>query len=439
MKGDYVEKLAHFAAGLRLTDIPERIHERARLVLLDTCGTIIGGRAQREVDDFAAWANSKGDTAMRALADGTAGVTQELDEGCAAARGHPGVHVVPAALATAAEQRSTGSAMLLALVAGYETAARMGAAMRLRDGFHPHGTWGTPGGAVAVGRLIGLDERQLAQAIRLGATLSLAPDYEAVYEGVPSRNLWAGMGNLASVVAARAALAGYTAPSDAPGNTYGRGIGISFDPDIAIEGLGEDWYLGRNYFKLYACCRHVHASIDAFRAAVDALPVAPQDIERIDVYTYARAVSATGRPDVPQTPLAAKFSIAYSLAAYLHRGNVDDASFHPPVLGDPALVAMMAKVNVAEDPALSAKLPAKRGARVEMTLKDGARRVAEVSGSRGDPDDAFSWDQMVLKFRALAGPSIGEERVSVMLREITDIDRAPSIAALLEAMNGKND
>ena len=438
MNTDYIDKLAHFAAGLRLADVPDHVLERARLVLLDTCGAILGGRSQREVGVFGAWANGNDDAAMRALADGTAGVTQELDEGCAAARGHPGVHVVPAALATGAEQRSTGSAVLLAVVAGYETAARMGAATRLREGFHPHGTWGTPGGAVAVGRLIGLDARQLAQAIRLGATLSFAPDYQAVFEGTPSRNLWGGMGNLASIVAARAAMAGYTAPDDAPGNTYGRGIGISFDHDVAGAGLGHDWYLGRNYFKLYACCRHTHAPIDAFRAVVDALPASPQDIERIDVYTYERAVAATGRPDVPRTPLAAKFSIPYILAAYLHRRSLDDAAFQQPVLGDPALIATMAKVRVAEDPALSAKLPAKRGARVEMTLKDGRRHVAEVPGSRGDPGDALSWDEVERKFRALAVPVIGEERAAIMVREVTHIERAPSIAALLAAMNSKN-
>jgi len=436
MNDDYIERLARFAAGLQLTDIPDRVLERARLVLLDTCGAIIGGRTLREVGPFAAWAGAKGDAAMRALADGTAGVSQELDEGCAAARGHPGVHVVPATLAVGAEQHATGDAVLLAMIAGYETAARMGAATRLRDGMHPHGTWGTPGGAVAVGRLIGLDERQLAQAIRLGATLSLAPDYQAVFEGVPSRNLWAGMGNLASVVAARAAQAGYAAPRDAPGNTYGRGIGVSFDPGVAGAGLGEDWYLGRNYFKLYACCRHTHAAIDAFRAALAALPAAPADIERIDVHTYERAVAATGRPDLPHTPLAAKFSIAYTFAAWLHRGNLDDASFHPPVLGDPALVAMMGKVRVAEDPALSAMLPAKRGARVKLVLSDGRRHVAEVSGSRGDPGDALSRAEVEQKFRALADPVIGEARARTMVREITNIERAPSIAALLQAMNG---
>lgn len=285
MTSDYIQQLAHFAAGLRLADVLVRVLERARGggVLPDTCGVILGGRTHREVDSFAKRANANGDVHTRALADGTAAVSQELDNGCAEARGHPDAHVVPAPLAVAAEQNASDAALLLAVIAGYENAARMGAAMCLREGLHLHRTWGMPSGAVAVGLLIGLDERELAPAI--GATLSLAPDYQAVFEVTTSRSLWAGTGNLASVIAVRAAFTGFTGPGDAPSNTYGRGIGVSFDAAVAGGGLGDGRYLDRNCLKRYACCGHTHAAIDAFRTVVDALAASPQDIERIDVHT----------------------------------------------------------------------------------------------------------------------------------------------------------
>ena len=73
------------------------------------------------------------------------GTCHELDKGHRFARGHPGVHVVPAVLAWAGAHEVHGRDALLAVILGYEAAARLGSAMRMRAGGHPHGTWGTVG------------------------------------------------------------------------------------------------------------------------------------------------------------------------------------------------------------------------------------------------------------------------------------------------------
>jgi 2-methylcitrate dehydratase PrpD len=186
----------------------------------------------------------------------------------------------------------SGKALLEAVIAGYEVGARLGAATQFRDGIHPHGTWGACGGAVAVGRLTGLDRGQLSAAIRIASALAVATNYQVVRDGATARNLWSGMGNLVAIVAAQSVQAGFSGPFDGPANIYGETLGKSFDRHVASAGLGSDWYLGRNYFKLYACCRHAHASIDALRLIVDGLSLSPDKIERIEVHTYGRAAAA---------------------------------------------------------------------------------------------------------------------------------------------------
>src|SRR6202030_1661799 len=98
---------------------------------------------------------------MAAFLNGTAGTMLEIDEGNQFARGHPGIHVVPAVLAAAEELGSSGSDVLLAIALGYEIGSRVGIASKLRVTMHPHGTWGTVGAAVAVARLHGASSKQM--------------------------------------------------------------------------------------------------------------------------------------------------------------------------------------------------------------------------------------------------------------------------------------
>src|SRR5258706_15924832 len=86
-----------------------------------------------------------------ALLNGTAGTWLELDEGNLYAKGHPGIQVVPAAVALAQETTCSGTDLLLAIALGYELSARISRAANVRLSVHPHGTYGVIGAAVAAG------------------------------------------------------------------------------------------------------------------------------------------------------------------------------------------------------------------------------------------------------------------------------------------------
>src|SRR5690606_15378426 len=80
---------------------------------------------------------------------------------------HPAASVLPAVLSTAAHVGASGQAMVTAFVIGIEAAARLGMVARgsfHQVGFHPTGVIGVFGCALAAGRLMGLNEEQLAMA-----------------------------------------------------------------------------------------------------------------------------------------------------------------------------------------------------------------------------------------------------------------------------------
>jgi 2-methylcitrate dehydratase PrpD len=84
--------------------------------------------------------------AWAALANGTAAHAVELDDVTTESSLHPGVAVIPAAVALAQELGSSSVRLLEAIVAGYEVTMRVGNALNPASayarGFHPTGVAG---------------------------------------------------------------------------------------------------------------------------------------------------------------------------------------------------------------------------------------------------------------------------------------------------------
>ena len=115
--GDYLTRLAGLAAGTRFDGFTAATIAAARAVTLDTLGAILAGSRLAEnarLADLAAERSGsrtatlvghgrKAEPMLAALANGTAGVSLEMDEGNRWGGGHPAIHVLPATLAVADE------------------------------------------------------------------------------------------------------------------------------------------------------------------------------------------------------------------------------------------------------------------------------------------------------------------------------------------------
>jgi 2-methylcitrate dehydratase PrpD len=284
-------------------------------------------------------------------------------------------------------------------------AARLAAAAPVRPGMHMHGVHGAVGAAAAVARLRGLDAAATGRALGVAAGLTLATSWRTALEGATVRNAYAGLAGANGWLAVDLAQAGFTGLSDMATETFGRISGSGLDEAAALDGLGHRFEVTRNYFKHYACCRYNHAPIEALERVLARETVRPDAIEAIRVETYAAAATMAAR--APVGSLAAKFSIPYALAARLVTGECGPAAFREPALSDPRLRALAARVEVREDPALTARFPAGRPARVELRLGDGRRLTAEVETPAGEFDRPHPPDLLRRKFAGLTAPLLG--------------------------------
>lgn len=442
---DYLDDLAAFLVGLWFEDLPDEVVERAGWVFADCLGAITAGAQEREMRALTErlvaesgpgpasilGAGKSAPALIAALLNGTAGTFLELDEGNQFARGHPGMHVVPALIALAEQRGASGRDLLTALVAGYEVGARIGIASKLRMTMHPHGTWGTVGAAVSVAKLMGYDARQTREIISLSTSLGLTTSRKTMLEGGTVRNSFTGFSNQMGILAHHMVQAGFSGERDGLVTVYGTVIAEDYRPDEMLAELGSRYEIARNYFKRHACCRYAHGTLDALEQVVrqHGRPLSPDAIERIEVKTYSLAAQLDDRR--PRNTLAGKFSIPFAVATTLVNESSGVASFRLDKVDDQRIRALAHRVEVIEDQALTAMMPAHRPSRVTVHLKDGTTLEGATDINRGDTEDPYGPEELTAKFHEMIEPQLGEAAASALLERCLALPEVAEVRDLL--------
>jgi len=442
---DYLDRLSEAAAGIGYDTLSAETLDAARLVLLDTLGAIVAGSREpenRRLAELAAARSRDGgatllghrmraDAFWAALANATAGVALEMDEGNRLGGGHPAIHVIPGALAVAEERGMGGQRLLEAIVAGYEIGSRLGGATTPRPNVHSHGTWGTISTAVAVARLGGLDGPAMRRVINLAASMSPANTWTPALEGATIRNLYPGRSAFQGILAVDLEAAGFTALRDAPSDVYGTILADRFEPALAVEGLGRRYRIEENYFKFYACCRYNHFALDAITAMRRAHAFSSEEVAAVRVTTIPFGLRMANAE--PASMLAAKFSVPHAVAAAIVLGHAGLGAFEGSALADPRIRDLARRVEVAADPEMGPRRTDYPTACVRIALRDGRALEETVTIVRGDALDPAPPGDVVAKFLALAAPVVGSSRAKRAVEAVNDlrhVDNVSDLAAL---------
>jgi 2-methylcitrate dehydratase PrpD len=448
---DYLDRLAAFVATTHLETLPAATIDAAKLVLLDTLGAVVAGSALPENDNLARLAaartsrgtatllghRAKADAFWAALTNATAGVALEVDEGNRLGGGHPAIHTVPGVLAVAEERRLDGRRLLASLVAGYEVGSRIGGATMVRANVHSHGTWGTISTAVAVAKLAGASADTVREVINLAASMSPANTWTPALEGATIRNLYPGRSAFQGLLAVELQRCGFTGLGDAPSDVYGTILADAFDPTAAVSGLDalarsdpgrEPYRIEQNYFKLHACCRFNHFALDAVMDLRRAHRLASDDVQKVELVTIPFAVRMS--EPAPASPLAARFSIPWAVAASLVLGRTDPSAFDAAALADTRIRDLARRVEVGTDPAMSPRRADTPTARVRIVLHDGRALEKTTSVVRGDALSPVPPNEITAKFVALTAPILGDAQARKIVDVVNETDRLDDMRTL---------
>jgi 2-methylcitrate dehydratase PrpD len=444
---------ADFVTGLEYDRLPEATKVQTKKLVLDLVGVALAGyelmpfprifvgylaEQGGRPEATAIGASERLPASNAALANAVCAHALDMDDGHRYAALHPGVVVIPAAMASAQAAGASTPDLLAGMVAGYEVMIRIGRAINpssLNRGFHATGITGVFGAAAAAARIMGLDREETAGALGLAGLqasgiLQVNHDVDGARVKPLNPAKAAQSGIYAAVLAGRSARGPSRIFEGEDG--FFQAFTDEVDTDGAVDGLGSVFEIENAYLKLYAACRHAHAALDAL---LEAWPAdrAPESIDEIVVETYPAAIRLAGIQK-PGTASGARFSIPFTLALGLRFRDAAAERYTEEVVAEPAMIALAEKVRLVPSDRWEGLYPGKRGATVTIRAA-GETFTAEVGLAKGEPENPASWEEVRSKFLKNAELVLSPEKAGTLARTIGELDRH-GLEAFMEPLGG---
>ncbi len=432
--------IAAWVSSLAAEQVPVAALKLVKRAFLDTLGVTLLGTRLDSARIAAAVATTSGGAAsvfgMRcradplsaALVNGTAAHAELFDDNSAPMIAHPSAPLVSALLPLAQARNASGRDVVTAYVAGFEVGVGLGRALNpafYERGWHATRTLGVIGAAAACARLLRLDAARTATAIAIAA--SMASGIRQAF-GTMTMALHAGLTARDGVHAALLAEAGFGADPQALDGRYGFYEVYAGRRDIAPLPLGAPFELVRSgiIFKPYPSGAPTHAAVDAALALRDQIgPAAPPRCITCFVHPWN---FMTLREEPPATPLQARVSLRFCVAAALRYGRLTYAEFSEHALADMDLRLLMERIEIRQ----AADLPDNGEFPAEVMIETAngrllrARREVPPGGSSRPLDDA----DIVAKFRACAALLLDPARIERVIAMVAALDEAPGVGPL---------
>ena len=420
-------ELAAFCSHIDFTDLAEEVVDRCRYLLLDFLGLALRGQEIDSTQTMLRFALAQGASGpvvvigtnqrlsppWAALVNGTAAHALELDDVINEASLHPGTVVFPAVLALGQELAASMGEIMTAAVLGYEAMAKIGKALNpaahYRRGFHPTGTCGVFGAAVAAGKLLRLDEPRLVNALGIAGSMA-SGSMEYLAEGAWTKRFHAGWSAHNGTMAARLAQEGFRGPAAIleGRNGFLKAYSDEADPGKVTTGLGEPFEVLRTSIKPHACCRYMQSPIDGVLRIMKEHRLRVADIARISIGLLSAGYGIVASPPAAKvqvrTMVDAQFSMPYGAAIAAIKGRAFLDEFFEENLERQDVKGLMTRVKCIRDPELDQFYPRRWPAWVRIEDFSGRTYKAEIMFPKGDPENPLSWDELIEKFLDLTRP-----------------------------------
>ena len=337
---------------------------------------------------------------------------------------HPSPPIAPAILALAEYQPMTGAEYVHAFALGIEVACRIGNAVcpaHYNVGWHSTSTAGVFGAAVAVGKILELNEKQMAWALGLAGTQA-----SGLRENLNTMGKFLHPGHAArdGMTSAFLAQRGFTASEkilEAP-----RGFAHVLSQERNLDEITSDW--GRrfevlvNTYKPYPCGVVLHPVIDACLHFVRDQKITADDVAAVSLKVNFLVLEVTGKRH-PQVGMDGKFSVSHCVAVSFIDGRVEEDQFTDARVLDPRVIALSDKVTATVDPAIAAD-----EVRMELTLRDGRKMTKHVEHALGSLKRPLTEAQLDEKFRRLCSDILPPAQVEQLIEQCHTLTELPDVA-----------
>src|SRR5450432_249773 len=383
----------HLASKITTLDparLPAAVRRKCEDLLIDVIGLCVTARREPYVTSaIRGWDDEGSCTAIghvhpmsaagAAFVNGTAAHGEDFDDTFEGGPVHAGAVVVPAVLAACERHNPDGRMALIGIAAGTEVLCRLSLVVPKavhKAGFHPTAVFGAMGAAAGVGAALGLDTRQIVDALGIAGSMA-GGIIEYLAEGAWTKRLHAGWAAQSGIRVALLARQGFVGPRTVFEGVHGLFHGFAHttagDYGALTGDFGTRWVTDTLAFKPYPCGTMAQPYIDCARRLA-ARGIEAEDIDEIVCEVAEGTVHRLWEPladkQRPGNGYSAKFATPYLLATGFVHGGVGLGAFTDTAISDARVLALAARVKYVIDP--DNPYPNNYTGHIRATLKDGS-------------------------------------------------------------------
>lgn len=448
------QDLVRNIVNTKFADFDSRTLDYAKIRILDTVGSLLGGINSSGVDMMLdivkTWGGRAESTllgiggkypaASAVLVNGIAARSNDMEPAGGAeidgkkSPGHYSATTVTTALAMAEKLGLGGKDLLTALIVGDDTACRIGAAGAAPwdIGWDPAGTCSRFGSAVIAGKLMGQNEKQMLNSIGI-AFMQISGSMIACMDYTHSSKLLQGVAGWNGILSAELAQRGFSGPQDPLMGQFGyyQQFSREVKTEVITRDLGKKFYADEE-FKLYPCCRGNASSVETTLKLVKENNIDVSKVKEIHVdLTPFWVGSFLIQPFKigPCTQISAILNLRYNVASALLRKSSILENYTDKAINDPAIVELTNKIKINTDAAGK-----RMSCRIRVIMLDNKEFSAFVEVPRGDYNsNPITKDEIIAKFKASVAFSraISADNVSKAIEMLDRLEKLDNLNELI--------
>lgn len=458
MMEDLSYKLGEYISAVRYEDLAPQTVASAKRSTLDTLGAMLAGSTAPGIATIVELVRGWGGTGEASLVghgdrlpaphavlcNGSMARALEIDDCVDFLPVHPSASTVPALLALAESRGGlSGRDFLTALALGQDLIIRLGMTVRqnaMQSG--RNNLFKIFGPTAALARALGFAPEQARNALGLAFSFAVG-DGQCAIDGALSLRLQQGIVAQGALMSVLLGERGFTGAKDFLLGKYG--YLRAFEPEPLLENLmGE---LGRRFhgerisIKPYSACRANHSAIELALQLRAETEVNARSVRRIDVQVCPEVYHLVGAPHEskikPESAPAAQFSLQFTVAAALLRGDFFLDELRPEVIHDQEILDLAGRVHVAADPALRSDFVLGRTV-MEFELDGRSPIRKEIELPLGNPSHPMDYEQCAQKFvkgARYATQPPEQERLEEVVQLVSRLEELPDVSVLTSRLN----
>ena len=428
---------------------PEAVIKKAKHHILDTLAAMVSGAQLKPGSMAIDFMKTQGGTKEASIAastivttainaaqvNGTLAHADETDDTHQRARFHPGCVIVPAALAVAEREGSSGLELIQSVVLGYDIGVRfnlaLGPDVLFNDTHHATCTGALFGAAAACGSLLKINEQQARYAISYAMQQAAGvPCWHRDLEHVEKAFVFGGMPARNAVQATLFAAAGFTGVEDVLSGAHNYFDVFTDDPrpEELTKELGERFDVLDANLKKWPVGMPAQSPLDALEILIETYNIQPDNIDKITI------TLPEGRYAISDNTLMPNMCLQHLVSLFLIDRQLNFINTHDESrMNDEDILNLRGKVELRPSKELRIATPPRQGI-VEISTHDGQNLKHHTKAVRGSAANPMDRDDVTTKAENLMTPIIGPQNTNALIKTVWDLESCKGVSEMCPLM-----